>query len=58
MVRAFALGAMGRPIDPSCGEPIELFQYYKHDCLMTLWHKNSRANNDCQHRYQYEELNK
>ena len=25
MVRAFAHGAMGRRIDPSCGEPIELF---------------------------------
>ena len=24
-VRAFAHGAMGRRIDPSCGEPIELF---------------------------------
>ena len=25
VVRAFAHGAMGRRIDPSCGEPIELF---------------------------------
>ena len=25
MVRAFSRGAMGRRIDPSCGEPIELF---------------------------------
>ena len=25
VVRAFAHGAMGRWIDPSCGEPIELF---------------------------------
>ena len=25
MVRAFAHGAMGRRIDPSCGAPIELF---------------------------------
>ena len=25
MVRAFAHGAMGRRIDPSCGEPMELF---------------------------------
>ena len=25
MVRAFAHGAMGCRIDPSCGEPIELF---------------------------------
>ena len=25
MVRTFAHGAMGRRIDPSCGEPIELF---------------------------------
>ena len=25
LVRAFAHGAMGRQIDPSCGEPIELF---------------------------------
>ena len=25
MVRAFAHGAMGRRIDPSCGGPIELF---------------------------------
>ena len=25
MVMAFAHGAMGRRIDPSCGEPIELF---------------------------------
>ena len=25
MVRAFAHGAMGRRIDPSCGEPIELY---------------------------------
>ena len=25
MVRAFAHGAMGRRIDPSCGVPIELF---------------------------------
>ena len=25
MVRAFAHCAMGRRIDPSCGEPIELF---------------------------------
>ena len=25
MVRAFAHGAMDRRIDPSCGEPIELF---------------------------------
>ena len=25
MVRVFAHGAMGRQIDPSCGEPIELF---------------------------------
>ena len=25
VVRAFADGAMGRRIDPSCGEPIELF---------------------------------
>ena len=25
VVRAFAHGAMGRQIDPSCGEPIELF---------------------------------
>ena len=25
MVRAFAHGAMGHRIDPSCGEPIELF---------------------------------
>ena len=25
MVRVFAHGAMGRRIDPSCGEPIELF---------------------------------
>ena len=24
MVRAYAHGAMGRRIDPSCGEPIEL----------------------------------
>ena len=25
VVRAFAHGAMGRRIDPSCGEPTELF---------------------------------
>ena len=25
VVRAFAHGAMGRRIDPSCGDPIELF---------------------------------
>ena len=25
VVRAFAHGAMGRQIDPSCGRPIELF---------------------------------
>ena len=25
VVRVFAHGAMGRRIDPSCGEPIELF---------------------------------
>ena len=25
MVRAFAHGTMGHRIDPSCGEPIELF---------------------------------
>ena len=25
VVRAFARGAMGSRIDPSCGEPIELF---------------------------------
>ena len=25
VVRAFTHGAMGRRIDPSCGEPIELF---------------------------------
>ena len=25
VVRAFVHGAMGRRIDPSCGEPIELF---------------------------------
>ena len=25
VVRAFAHGAMGHQIDPSCGEPIELF---------------------------------
>ena len=25
MIRAFAHGAMGHRIDPSCGEPIELF---------------------------------
>ena len=25
MVRVFTHGAMGRRIDPSCGEPIELF---------------------------------
>ena len=25
MVRTFTHGAMGRRIDPSCGEPIELF---------------------------------
>ena len=27
MVRAFAHGAMGRRIDPSCGGPIELYLY-------------------------------
>ena len=34
MVRAFAHGAMGLRIDPSCGEPMSyfLFQPVLHDC--------------------------
>ena len=34
MVRVFDHGAMGRRFDPSCGEPIELFQFSS-QCSMT-----------------------
>ena len=58
MVRAFAHGVMGRQIDPSCGEPFELFlvpasalrlvyqrQWYVLSCLWDGAYKRTLAVN-------------